>query len=557
MGEAITEMIIPGTYIEVRAEGLIGVSGIATGNVGVVGTAAKGPLDQAVILSSFSEARETFGEPDGWVDGTKDELTLVRALQQVFDNGGSTVYAVRCAAAGAAAASLGLADDTGKVLTLAARSKGTWGHDIRVQVKSASADAFVEERKQTIPAELSVQPLHAHVADSPRNVLRVTAADTRVVKRLRLLTKGGDHTVAPGRAIVDPADGKLTFDAADQPKSGDIVAASYFVAQSFARDIVVAWQSVKEVFTAIDATDIQRDINARSTLVGAQIEAGAEARTPSVMAAPLPLSGGSNGETATSTVYQTALAKLDAEPVNIAVLAGQKFSDAGAALLAHVETGENNGKDRIAVVGADDATVAGAAANADSVGDDRLILVAPGIQAADLALNQTVSLPPAYAAASVAGLIASLAVQVSPTNKTLKVAGLTAYYNDGELKKLLNSRVMPLERKMGYRIVKGITTDNGPFRQVSVRRIVDYAKQGPRIGSLPYIGRLNNARVRGALKATLNGFLSDMVLNEALTSFTLDVTATREQEIAGVAVVTMFLKPTFSIDYIKVIMNLS
>jgi hypothetical protein len=146
---------------------------------------------------------------------------------------------------------------------------------------------------------------------------------------------------------------------------------------------------------------------------------------------------------------------------------------------------------------------------------------------------------------------------VSPTNKTLAVSGLTTDYNDGELKKLLGVRVMVLEKKSGFRVVKGITTDDGAFRQVSVRRIVDFAKAGTRVGSLPYIGRLNNARVRGALKATLNGFLADMVLNEALTDFTLDVSATREQEVVGVAVVTMFLKPTFSIDYIKVIMNLA
>ncbi|HMC08936.1 MAG TPA: phage tail sheath C-terminal domain-containing protein, partial [Actinomycetota bacterium] len=165
--------------------------------------------------------------------------------------------------------------------------------------------------------------------------------------------------------------------------------------------------------------------------------------------------------------------------------------------------------------------------------------------------------PAAYSAAAVAGLIASLAVQVSPTNKTLALSGLTTYYNDGQLKALLTSRVLPLERKSGIRVVKGITTDSGPFRQISVRRIVDYAKAGTRIGSLPYIGRLNNARVRGAMQATLNGFLSDMVLNEALTEFSVTVTATREQEIAGVALVTMLLKPTFSIDYIKVIMNLS
>ena len=43
MAESIAEMVIPGTYIEVRAEGLISVGTIATGNIGIVGTAARGP----------------------------------------------------------------------------------------------------------------------------------------------------------------------------------------------------------------------------------------------------------------------------------------------------------------------------------------------------------------------------------------------------------------------------------------------------------------------------------------------------------------------------------
>jgi len=56
MSETIGEMILPGTYIEVRAEGLIGVGGISTGNIGVVGTASRGPLNEAVILGSYGEA---------------------------------------------------------------------------------------------------------------------------------------------------------------------------------------------------------------------------------------------------------------------------------------------------------------------------------------------------------------------------------------------------------------------------------------------------------------------------------------------------------------------
>ena len=58
------------------------------------------------------------------------------------------------------------------------------------------------------------------------------------------------------------------------------------------------------------------------------------------------------------------------------------------------------------------------------------------------------------------------------------------------------------------------------------------------------------------MKATLDGFLSQMVLDEMLVSYKLDVTATRAQEIAGIAVVAMTLEPTFSIDYIRVTMTL-
>ena len=61
MSETITEMILPGTYIDVRAEGLIGVGGISTGNIGVVGTASRGTLNKVFVISSYSEALDLFG----------------------------------------------------------------------------------------------------------------------------------------------------------------------------------------------------------------------------------------------------------------------------------------------------------------------------------------------------------------------------------------------------------------------------------------------------------------------------------------------------------------
>src|SRR5262249_59237755 len=94
MAEVITETIVPGTYIEVRAEGLLTVGAITTGNIGVLGTAEKG-TDQIRILSSFDAGRAEYGEMGGWGKDPAANLTLVRTLKLLFDNGARTVYAQR------------------------------------------------------------------------------------------------------------------------------------------------------------------------------------------------------------------------------------------------------------------------------------------------------------------------------------------------------------------------------------------------------------------------------------------------------------------------------
>src|SRR5688572_13521018 len=99
MSESIAEMVIPGTYIEVRAEGLIGVGGIVTGNIGIVGTASRGPLNEVRILSSMADAVDAFGLPDPIKEPREagQGLTLVRTLQQAFEGGARNVLAVRVA----------------------------------------------------------------------------------------------------------------------------------------------------------------------------------------------------------------------------------------------------------------------------------------------------------------------------------------------------------------------------------------------------------------------------------------------------------------------------
>ena len=73
-------LILPGTYIRVRSEGLIGVAGISTGNIGVVGTASAG-AGVTRNLSTAAEAQEAFGDSDAVTART---LNLTRVVGELL-----------------------------------------------------------------------------------------------------------------------------------------------------------------------------------------------------------------------------------------------------------------------------------------------------------------------------------------------------------------------------------------------------------------------------------------------------------------------------------------
>jgi Phage tail sheath protein subtilisin-like domain/Phage tail sheath C-terminal domain len=244
---------------------------------------------------------------------------------------------------------------------------------------------------------------------------------------------------------------------------------------------------------------------------------------------------------------------------NVNILVAPELATATAqGVLGLVDGAEDDGKDLMAVIGSDAATVANI--NGQVAANKRIILVAPGVQAFDSAAEDTTSLPGTYAAAAVAGLLSSLSVQSSPTNKVLSgVTALARRFSYGEMRDLVQGGVCVLEERRGIRVVRGITTeavDNGPFTQITTRRITDFAKAGIRQVANPFIGRLNNQRVRKALQGAIDGFLTTMVQDESLTTYSLEVTATRQDEIAGRANVNVVMQPTFSIDYIRVTLAL-
>src|ERR1051325_9122290 len=219
MSETITEMILPGTYIDVRAEGLIGVGGISTGNIGVVGTANRGQLNKVFVISSYSEALDLFGSYDAWPSGASDQanaLTLTRTIEQLFRGGASTVYAVRVGdfAGTPPVMTWSVEDAAAPVLGTQANSPGTWANAIVVSFNATdkTLQVVLGQQKETHDASTAGK-LAASIAGS--NLLVVTAAPAdpaRVPTKVTAGTAvgsngaaaGGGTAVATGLTLLEP-----------------------------------------------------------------------------------------------------------------------------------------------------------------------------------------------------------------------------------------------------------------------------------------------------------------------------------------------------------------
>jgi hypothetical protein len=554
-------MILPGTYIEVRAEGLIAPGQVTVGNLGVVGTAAKGPVNVPVLVGTFADAKQVFFGYDPWIDGNSNELTLVRALEQAFNHGATTVFAVRVAGGSEAAASRLLKSTTGDCVTLAAKSPGTWGNSLAVTIGPAEENPLIsdEEHLGSAPAPLTLRNIPTVKSARNRVFLHIDA--TNVTKPLKILY-APDDAAAPqaGEVTINKATGVMTF--GDLIGANDKITVSYLVDKSKGVLVTFFLDTAKESYTVVSGSDLLAKITdpetasawVTGTAAANAIELPLKSTPPDSKAS---FAGGDDGAAAGADDYQAGLATLENEPAHIMVAAGQTDVSFGAKLDQHCQRTSTDSikRDRIGVIGSRlTATVDDLRGhNLDS---DRIIFVAPGIKATDVT-GDDVILPGAYTAAAVAGRLAALPAHLSPTNKVLPVDDLQKYYTSAELEQLVQARVLAVERRAGFRIVKGITTSSGSaFSQITTRRIVDYAKFGVRSAADPFIGLLNNERVRTALRASINAFLVQMMKDEMLVFYEVDVSATRDEQKQGIARVTMTLQPVFSIDFIKVTMFL-
>jgi hypothetical protein len=170
-------LVLPGTYIRVRADGLIGVRGISAGNIGIVGPASTG-TGSNVSLSTVAEPEAAFGDAGA--------LNLTAMIGELYRNGARIVHARAVSDA---------TDQTG----LTAAFNELIKEDVQILVAPSlpTATALAVLPSVVESAETNNQDLIA--------VIGADGADAAAVAG-QAVTSGRVVMTAPGYRVFNPAD---------------------------------------------------------------------------------------------------------------------------------------------------------------------------------------------------------------------------------------------------------------------------------------------------------------------------------------------------------------
>lgn len=157
----------PGVYVEEIPSGIRPIEIAGSSTAAFVGLAKMGPDDEALRVTSWSEFQRHYGSyiTDGY---------LAHSVFQFFNNGGRQCYIVRITRSDAVPAGVTVQNRAGaplNALTFSAKSKGSWGNYLYLQIEDGSTDPgnsfSVTVRRQDevdlVPADfLNVAPLETH-----------------------------------------------------------------------------------------------------------------------------------------------------------------------------------------------------------------------------------------------------------------------------------------------------------------------------------------------------------------------------------------------------------
>lgn len=313
-------------------------------------------------------------------------------------------------------------------------------------------------------------------------------------------------------------------------------------------------------------------INAGSQLVTVAVKVGSETSNLVDAITQTYLLGGDDGENSlVSSDYTTVFDSiLNTEDYDILVIPGGDSLEASeafhATFLGKMNTrATTEDKFAIFVSGiAKDETITTALAR--TTRGMRFSLVAPNVLYTHRIDGTQIILNGSYLACSYAGGMASRLVHISPTHKILNVEGLNvlessgkAFYNNGEQEQLLSVGIVPITSISGsIEASRGVTRDSDTtsiFFEQNIVRIVDYVKTQAFDLLNGFIGDPNLERVRKIMAKEVDGLLEQDKLDEVINAYL--PTEVSLGSSPDTVLVNMTIKPTFSINFINVVLSLT
>jgi hypothetical protein len=352
----------------------------------------------------------------------------------------------------------------------------------------------------------------------------------------------------PATAKFDTADATTAFTATAR-FTGDarglavrVSAASSGAAPTFDVTVIRGVETIEE-FTRRTLDDV-------AAIESAYVTVKRESATTAAVAAETKLTG---GRAPNAQAWSNAIDLLGEEArIDLVIAAPDPSMNADAvrvlhqALVAHSVAMAVDAKPRIAfgsVAATEQSDLAAIAAHSALVRDRRFVLVSP-----------------AGAHGAVAGMVARMNQQDSPTFKPCPLFGISAAtYRESQLNTLLgsttNALVVQARHDRGVVVLKGISTFGD---QISVQRVTDQCIRETKAIATNFIGQLNTVDARTALRQQLIATFTRLERAGALVpstdgtdpAFVVDVYSTQLDFEQGAVRIDIAVRPVRSIDYV-------
>lgn len=553
-------LVVPGVSVEATFDVLPPLPA-AAGILGVVGIVDRPPARAGLVgVTRVSELQALLGP------GTV--ASMPEAVHALLSGAREVVVSPVSGGAPARAVLNNTANPAAPAVRLRARANGAWGNDMYADVRATTnaAGDVVRVTLRILLGDREVERFDDLVVapGEALDLFAVVNARSNYVVAVEPGFEGDDpaagtYALTGGTVAIpqDAAPGTMLMDIASA--GGDATGLTVVIAGA---DETITVEVLRNGARQERFTDLTMDpdsarhlpavLSAESRLVRATPRSSLAdgARLPRATPAPVRFADGSSP---TVTNYQTAIERLsDDSRIDLVLAAFEPSRDKGQvieihqSLLGHAVAMTDAGAPRIAfgsIVPDDADDLDGIRDHAAAVRNRRFVLVAPP-----------------GAAGVVAGLIGRMEPQESPTFKTAQLLGIPpSTFRESELNRLLGpaTNLLVVQQRVGRGVIvlKGIDTTGD---QVSVTRVADRAIRETKAISENFIGRLNSADAREALKQQLIATFTRLERAGALVpstdgkdpAFLVDVYSTQQDFAQGIVRVDIAVRPVRAIDYV-------